>query len=177
MRKYFVYMMVMSRAAIYSAQDTSALKRALSLIADSDKKLKKPVPPVSLTQFSTNNQTLNKMVDPKRVVGYEDMLKVIHQPEKVIIDVRNPDEVNETGKIPSSINIPLHTVQDVLTSMSDEQFKQQYQRNKPSSSDELIFYCRSGRRSTEALDKALKLGYANSKTYLGSWNDWSSRQK
>lgn len=46
------------------------------------------------------------MVDPKRVVSYEDMLKVINQPEKVIIDVRNPDEVHTTGKIPSSINIP-----------------------------------------------------------------------
>lgn len=46
------------------------------------------------------------MVDPKRVLSYEDMLKVIHQPQKVIIDVRNPDEVNTTGKIPSSINIP-----------------------------------------------------------------------
>ncbi|KAM3960962.1 rhodanese domain-containing protein CG4456 isoform 1-T3 [Aphomia sociella] len=117
------------------------------------------------------------MVDPKRVVSYEDMLKVIHQPEKVIIDVRNPDEVNNTGRIPSSINIPLSTVQDALTSMSNEEFKRQYQRSKPSSSDELIFYCQSGRRSSEALDKALKLGYSNSKTYLGSWNDWSSRQK
>lgn len=46
------------------------------------------------------------MVDPKKVVSYEDMLKVIHQPEKVIIDVRNPEEVKSTGKIPSSINIP-----------------------------------------------------------------------
>lgn len=50
------------------------------------------------------------MVDPKRVMSYEDMLKVIHQPEKVIIDVRNPDEVNSTGKIPSSINIPCKTI-------------------------------------------------------------------
>lgn len=44
--------------------------------------------------------------------------------------------------------------------MSNEEFKNHYQRNKPTSSDELIFYCQSGRRSTEALDKALKLGYA-----------------
>lgn len=119
----------------------------------------------------------NKMVDPRRVVSYEDVLKVIHQPEKVLIDVRNPDEVNTTGKIPSSINIPLNSVQEVLVSMSNEEFKKQYQRNKPSSTDELIFYCHSGRRSTEALDIALKLGYSKSKTYLGSWNEWSRTQK
>ncbi|CAG4991496.1 unnamed protein product [Parnassius apollo] len=116
------------------------------------------------------------MVDSRRVVSYEDMLKVIHQPEKVIIDVRNVEEINATGKIPSSINIPLGEVQNTLASMSDEDFKKQFQRSKPSTSDELIFYCQSGRRSSEALDKALKLGYSNSKTYLGSWNDWSKRQ-
>ncbi|VVD03621.1 unnamed protein product [Leptidea sinapis] len=117
------------------------------------------------------------MVDPKRVVSYDDMLKVIQQPEKVIIDVRNPDEVKTTGRIPSSINIPLNTVHDALTTMSEEEFKKQYQRPKPSPSDELIFYCHSGRRSTEALDKALKLGFTKSKTYLGSWNEWSNRIK
>nr|XP_026492859.1 rhodanese domain-containing protein CG4456-like isoform X1 [Vanessa tameamea] len=119
----------------------------------------------------------SNMVDPKRVLSYEDMLKIIHQPEKVIIDVRSPEEVKSTGKIPSSINIPLNNVQDALITMSEEEFKKQFQRPKPSSSDELIFYCQSGRRSSEALDKALKLGYTKSKTYLGSWNDWSSKQK
>ncbi|XP_011556032.3 rhodanese domain-containing protein CG4456 isoform X1 [Plutella xylostella] len=126
--------------------------------------------------YSTDDTNNKKMVDPKRVVSYEDVMKNLNKPEKVIIDVRNPDEVNSTGKIPSSINIPLGSVQDVL-SMSDEQFRQNYQRNKPACDDELIFYCRSGKRSTEALDKALKLGFSNSKTYLGSWDDWSSRQK
>ncbi|CAG9795326.1 unnamed protein product [Diatraea saccharalis] len=127
--------------------------------------------------ISVNKYNSDKMVDPQRVVSYEDMLKVIHQPEKVIIDVRNPDEVSATGKIPSSINIPLNAMQDALTSMSDDEFKKHFQRTKPSASDELIFYCQSGRRSSEALDKALKLGYSKSKTYLGSWNDWSSKQK
>lgn len=56
--------------------------------------------------FATETKDFKKMVDPKRVISYEDMLKLIHQPEKVIIDVRNPDEVVSTGKIPSSINIP-----------------------------------------------------------------------
>ncbi|XP_013200326.2 uncharacterized protein LOC106142922 isoform X1 [Amyelois transitella] len=117
------------------------------------------------------------MVDPKHVLSYEDMLKVINRPEKLIIDVRNPDEVNNTGKIPSSINIPLSSMQDVLTTMSNDEFQRQYKRRKPSASDELIFYCQSGRRSSEALDKALKLGYTKSKTYLGSWNDWSSKHQ
>lgn len=56
--------------------------------------------------------------------------------------------------------ISVNTVHNVLSTMSEEEFKKQFQRPKPLSSDELIFYCQSGRRSTEALDKALKLGYS-----------------
>ncbi|XP_026737471.1 rhodanese domain-containing protein CG4456-like isoform X3 [Trichoplusia ni] len=117
------------------------------------------------------------MVDPERVLSYDDMLKVIHQPQKVIIDVRNPDEVNTTGKIPSSINIPLDNVHNALVTMSHEEFRKHYQREKPASTDELIFYCQSGRRSSEALDKALKMGYTKSKTYLGSWSEWSKKHR
>lgn len=56
------------------------------------------------------------MVDPKRVISYEDMLKVLNHPDKVIIDVRNPDEVTSTGKIPSSINIPCMYLHIILWS-------------------------------------------------------------
>ncbi|XP_063376985.1 rhodanese domain-containing protein CG4456-like isoform X1 [Cydia fagiglandana] len=115
------------------------------------------------------------MVDPRRVVSFDDISKYTQQSDKVIIDVRNPDEVASTGKIPSSINIPLGNVEPALKSMSDEQFRQHYQRNKPQPSSELIFYCKSGRRACQALDKALQLGYSNSKTYVGSWDEWSSK--
>lgn len=65
-----------------------------------------PCRTITIIKPNFNKQTDIKMVDPERVLSYDDMLKVIHQPQKVIIDVRNPDEVNTTGKIPSSINIP-----------------------------------------------------------------------
>ncbi|CAH0702746.1 unnamed protein product [Spodoptera exigua] len=127
--------------------------------------------------YSEKDNINSDMVDPKRVVSYDDMLKVIHQPEKVIIDVREPEEVQSTGQIPSSINIPLKSVHEALVSMSHEDFRRQYHREKPSNSDELIFYCQSGRRSSEALSQALKIGYVNSKTYLGSWSEWSKKSK
>ncbi|KAF9814087.1 hypothetical protein SFRURICE_000082 [Spodoptera frugiperda] len=117
------------------------------------------------------------MVDPKRVVSYDDMVKMLYQPQKVIIDVREPEEIQSTGQIPSSINIPLKSVPQALDGMSEEEFRCQYRREKPETSDELVFYCRSGRRSTEALNQALKLGYVNSKTYLGSWTEWSEKRK
>ncbi|XP_026737470.1 rhodanese domain-containing protein CG4456-like isoform X2 [Trichoplusia ni] len=136
-----------------------------------------PCRTITIIKPNFNKQTDIKMVDPERVLSYDDMLKVIHQPQKVIIDVRNPDEVNTTGKIPSSINIPLDNVHNALVTMSHEEFRKHYQREKPASTDELIFYCQSGRRSSEALDKALKMGYTKSKTYLGSWSEWSKKHR
>ncbi|XP_022825273.1 putative thiosulfate sulfurtransferase, mitochondrial isoform X2 [Spodoptera litura] len=127
--------------------------------------------------YSEKETLESTMVDPKRVVSYDDMLKIIYQPEKMIIDVREPEEIQSTGQIPSSINIPLKSVHEALDCMSEEDFRCQYCREKPALSDELIFYCKTGRRSTIALNQALKLGYVNSKNYLGSWTEWSQKSK
>ncbi|CAK1545931.1 unnamed protein product [Leptosia nina] len=113
------------------------------------------------------------MTDPAKVVKYSDMLRIIHEPEKVIVDVRNPEELKETGKIPSSMNIPLGNLRDAL-SMSEADFKKQYLREKPTQSTDIIFYCKSGVRASNARDQALELGYSKSKTYIGSWTDWSN---
>lgn len=43
--------------------------------------------------------------------------------------------------------------------MSDHQFKSKYSRSKPSSSDEIIFHCKIGKRSENAAIAATKLGY------------------
>ncbi|XP_035912140.1 uncharacterized protein LOC118512165 isoform X3 [Anopheles stephensi] len=41
------------------------------------------------------------------IATYEEVLDLPNHPEKLLVDVRNPDELAETGKIPTSINIPL----------------------------------------------------------------------
>jgi 3-mercaptopyruvate sulfurtransferase SseA len=40
------------------------------------------------------------------IATYEEVKDLPNHPEKLLIDVRNPDELVETGKIPTSINIP-----------------------------------------------------------------------
>lgn len=39
-------------------------------------------------------------------VDYSYVKGMAAQPEKCLVDVRNPDELQEAGKIPYSINIP-----------------------------------------------------------------------
>lgn len=40
------------------------------------------------------------------IATYEEVKDLPKHPEKLLIDVRNPDELKEHGVIPTSINIP-----------------------------------------------------------------------
>lgn len=40
------------------------------------------------------------------VATYEEVKDLPNHPEKLLIDVRDPPELEQTGKIPTSINIP-----------------------------------------------------------------------
>lgn len=71
--------------------------------------------------------------------------------------MREPAEVAE-GIIPSAIHIPLATVDDALK-LQPAEFLERYGVAKPQSDDEIVFYCRSGRRSTLASDVAKGQGY------------------
>ncbi|KFB52843.1 AGAP007534-PD-like protein [Anopheles sinensis] len=44
------------------------------------------------------------------VATYEEVLDLPNHPEKLLIDVRNPNEIADTGKIPTSVNIPCESL-------------------------------------------------------------------
>ena len=66
----------------------------------------------------------------------------------IILDVRRPDEF-AAGHIPNAINVPNESIgTSDIPELPDK--------------DQLIMvYCRSGRRSKEASEKLVKLGYTN----------------
>jgi rhodanese-related sulfurtransferase len=76
----------------------------------------------------------------------------------IILDVRRPDEFAE-GHIPNAINVANESIgTDEIPELPDK--------------DQLIFvYCRSGRRSKEASEKLVKLGYTNIVEF-GGILDW-----
>ena len=77
----------------------------------------------------------------------------------IILDVRRPDEF-AAGHIPNAINVPNETIDTAeIPELPDK--------------DQLIMvYCRSGRRSKEASEKLVKLGYTNIVEFGGilDWN-------
>jgi len=119
--------------------------------------------------YSNNNNIVIGIVD------YAAVKKMPNEPQKLLIDVREPDELKETGQIPSSINIPLGIVGQELA-VSDQVFKSKYGRDKPKSDTEIVFHCKIGRRSLKAAEAATALGFKNVKNYEGSWLDWAERE-
>ncbi|KAK5649607.1 hypothetical protein RI129_000636 [Pyrocoelia pectoralis] len=90
----------------------------------------------------------------------------------LLIDVRAPAELNESGKLPESINIPLDELEAALNKMDNKDFCLNYGCEKPNFDVPLIFSCRSGNRSTHAANIAVNLGYKNVHNYVGGWLDW-----
>ena len=76
----------------------------------------------------------------------------------IILDVRRPDEF-AAGHIPNAINVPNESIgTDEIPELPNK--------------DQLIMvYCRSGRRSKEAAEKLVKLGYTNIVEF-GGILDW-----
>ena len=76
----------------------------------------------------------------------------------IILDVRRPDEF-AAGHIPGAINVANESIgTDEIPELPDK-------------NQLIMVYCRSGRRSKEAAEKLVKLGYANIVEF-GGILDW-----
>ena len=94
-----------------------------------------------------------------RQVSVDEAVKLMkNEKNYIILDVRRPDEYAE-GHIPGAINIP------------NEQIGTSEIPRLPSKSQLILVYCRSGRRSKEASEKLVRLGYTNVVEF-GSILDW-----
>lgn len=111
------------------------------------------------------------------IATYEEVKDLPNRPDVLLIDVREPKELEDTGRIPTSINIPLGSLRDVLTSEKEKTgFLEKYGRNFPGLDESIIVSCRSGRRSQEALNIACSLGFTKVRNYKGSWLEWAEKE-
>ncbi|KAM7364018.1 rhodanese domain-containing protein CG4456 [Cochliomyia hominivorax] len=106
---------------------------------------------------------------------YEEIKDVPNRPEVYLIDVRNKDELASTGVIPGSINIPLPELGQAFE-LSDNDFKTQFNRAKPTHDSPLIFSCLLGGRAQKASNLAVAQGFKNAKPYPGSWTEWALKE-
>ena len=103
----------------------------------------------------TNNNQTNTY---RQITMDEAVTMMAQETGYIILDVRRPDEF-AAGHIPNAINVPNESIgTDEIPELPNK--------------DQLIMvYCRSGRRSKEASEKLVKLGYTNIVEF-GGILDW-----
>ena len=103
--------------------------------------------------------TNNNQTNTYRSITMDDAVTMMAQETGyIILDVRRPDEF-AAGHIPNAINV---TNESIGTSEIPE---------LPDKDQLIMVYCRSGRRSKEAAEKLVKLGYTNVVEF-GGILDW-----
>lgn len=107
---------------------------------------------------------------------YEDIKKLVAQPVEntLLVDVREPSEYAE-GHIPGAVNVPFKSSPGAF-GLTPEEFSESFGFSKPGKDTELIFYCLGGVRSSAAEELANSFGYSKRGNYLGSYEDWISRE-
>ena len=122
--------------------------------------MKKLIPILlSALMFTGCAGTSNSQTNTYRSITMDEAATMMEQETGyIILDVRRPDEY-AAGHIPNAINVPNESIG---TSDIPE---------LPDKNQLIMVYCRSGRRSKEASEKLVKLGYTNIVEF-GGILDW-----
>ena len=122
--------------------------------------MKKLIPILlSALMFTGCTGTSNNQTNTYRQITMDEAVTMMAQETGyIILDVRRPDEF-AAGHIPNAINVPNESIG---TSEIPE---------LPDKNQLILVYCRSGRRSKEASEKLVKLGYTNIVEF-GGILDW-----
>ncbi|KAF5529323.1 heat shock 67B2 [Fusarium mexicanum] len=182
--------MVSRRALFSSASRASAAfqpARSIFIIAARSASPSLPsqafAPFPSTRSYATKAQTKAKPIDDNakpdpKPWSFEDIKNHVEKSDPgnvVLIDVREPVELFETGKIPGAINIPITSAAQSFH-ISDEDFEDMYGFQRPAKNKELVFYCKAGVRARAAAQLAHYAGWNKIGDYAGSWLDWEAQK-
>ena len=111
---------------------------------------------LSKTKKDTSEDTTDKAAYHK--ISVEEAYEMMASQEVVVVDVRTREE-HESGHIENAVLVP------------NESIGSEMPEALPDKEATLLIYCRSGRRSKEASEKLLKLGYKSIYEF-GGIIDW-----
>ncbi len=115
---------------------------------------------IALTVNAIKKMMNEEQTNTYRRIGIDEaMIMMQEESDYIILDVRRPDEFAE-GHIPNAINVANETIGTAEIS------------ELPNKDQLILVYCRSGRRSKEASEKLVKLGYTNIVEFGGTL-DWT----
>ena len=123
------------------------------------RKIKRLLPFVLSLMLLSSCTSSGGSANSYRQISMDEAVKMMkNEKNYIILDVRRPDEYAK-GHIPGAINVPNEEIGSAEIS------------ELPDKSQLILVYCRSGRRSKEASEKLVKLGYTNIVEF-GGIQDW-----
>ncbi|KAG4443776.1 hypothetical protein IFR05_000767 [Cadophora sp. M221] len=131
------------------------------------------IQPIPAIAVGSRARFYSQEAPPSKIYSFEDVKAFIEKPhpDRILVDSREPGELQATGTIPGSLNIPVTSKPDSFF-ITAEEFEDRFGFERPSKEQEVIFYCRSGVRSRTAAALARQAGWDNVAEYQGSWLDW-----
>ena len=160
------HLLELSTAATAAAPEPSSS----SLRARSSPALRRPLVP-------TRRWSHSQAPAQTRIWEFKDVQKLVQDSRSgstrntVIVDAREPGELQSTGRIPTAVNIPITSQPDSFH-ITDDEFADRFDFPRPPRDAELVFYCKAGVRSRAAAQLARDAGWNNVGEYSGSWLDW-----
>ncbi|XP_026219945.1 thiosulfate:glutathione sulfurtransferase [Anabas testudineus] len=113
--------------------------------------------------------------DPRYVVTYTQLKTMLANHNIQLFDVRNPDEY-QAGRIADAVNIPLDTLEESLK-LGPKHFQKKFKVEAPGKNDDnIVFHCRTGKRSLNALEIAHQLGFSRARHYKGGYSEWEEKE-
>ncbi|KAJ0022916.1 hypothetical protein NQD34_015050 [Periophthalmus magnuspinnatus] len=153
---------------------TSALSRAFCQVLTEGNRRSYPTLSHFFRTFGTTPPTRCGDTNDS-VVTVSQLKAMLDSKNAQLFDVRRPDEF-QAGHIPSAVNILLDDL-EVSLKLPSETFEQKFQVKAPAKTDDnIVFNCRSGVRSGQALDIARRLGFSKARHLQGGFNEWEAEE-
>ncbi|XP_007554627.1 thiosulfate sulfurtransferase/rhodanese-like domain-containing protein 1 [Poecilia latipinna] len=170
--------MIVLHSSLYSVPSLTMLSLLLS------RGFCQAVTEVNRRSYPTVASFIRTFTTPSPTCGHDDeaslvtpsQLKAMLSNRNVqLFDVRNPDEYQD-GHIPQAVNLPLGIVEESLK-LPPESFKQKFEVKAPGKDDDnIVFNCRTGVRSGEALGIARQMGFHRARHLKGGYAAWVEQE-
>ena len=123
------------------------------------------------SNYSSVDDMVIKISDNVEQILVDDLKKKLDEGEMfLLIDVREQSEHNH-GYIPGAVHICRGTLEFKI---GNEDFWENQFLYLPEKHEEIIVYCKKGRRGVLATNSLEQLGYSNVKNLSGGWKEWET---
>ena len=105
-------------------------------------------------------------------IEFDELNSAVKNKSVLLIDIRNRSDFESGGRIPNSLNIPLHEVTSGVFQLPNSYFLDRYGIGKPPYDKKIIISCYTGTLALIGAKYLRSEGYLQARAYLGSFQDW-----